>query len=130
MKTQLTEFAINSLKGKLGNCPKCGKDTHSKTKRGTWCYFYDKFTRFYTTGKSEYSIFVKGNQKLPFWAFSDLPAITCPGAGECLKWCYSFKAWRYPAAYFRQLQKKIMKTIKDIITNLSLLPIRACSQIT
>ena len=35
-----------------------------------------------------------GNGKLPFYCFSSLPGVTCPGAGSCLDWCYSFKAWR------------------------------------
>jgi hypothetical protein len=57
-------------------------------------------------------IFEKGNGKLPFFAFSSLPGIDCPQAGACLYgangdlmggFCYSFKAWRYPAAFFRQL---------------------------
>lgn len=45
-----------------------------------------------------------GNGKLPFAAFSSLPGVTCPGAGDCLDWCYSFKAWRYPAAFARMAQ--------------------------
>jgi hypothetical protein len=50
-------------------------------------------------------IAIKGNSKLPFAAFSSLPgADFCPGAGECINWCYSPKAWRYPAAYCRQAQ--------------------------
>jgi len=49
-----------------------------------------------------------GNGKLPFAAFSAAPDITCPGAGPCLRWCYSFKAWRYAAPYFRQLQNTIL----------------------
>lgn len=44
-----------------------------------------------------------GNTKLPFCAFSSLPGHDCPGAGACLNWCYSFKGWRYPAVFFRQL---------------------------
>lgn len=60
-------------------------------------------------------IFAKGNGKLPFFAFSSLAGIDCPQAGACLYrdgdeangpqtgFCYSFKAWRYPAAFFRQL---------------------------
>lgn len=55
-----------------------------------------------------FSIFVKGNGKLPFWAFSSLPGTDCPGAGACLAWCYSFKAWRYPAAFCRQLQNALL----------------------
>lgn len=59
-----------------------------------------------------------GNKKLPFAAYSELPMATCPGAGDCgvplaweaatrarkrgKAWCYSFKAFRYPAAFARQ----------------------------
>jgi len=45
-----------------------------------------------------------GNVKLPdFAAFSTLPGFTCPGAGACLDFCYSYKAWRYPGAFVRQV---------------------------
>jgi hypothetical protein len=51
----------------------------------------------------------KGNKKLPFAAYSELPMATCQGAGKCAVYfgghrgyCYSFKAWRYPGAYARQ----------------------------
>lgn len=52
-----------------------------------------------------------GNSKLPFLSYSTLPGVNCPGAGACLSegYCYSFKAWRYPAAYFRQLQNTILE---------------------
>ncbi len=43
-----------------------------------------------------------GNKKLPFMAYSELPLVTCPGAGACAVWCYSLKAWRYPEAFVRQ----------------------------
>ena len=46
---------------------------------------------------------LNGNSKLPFVSFSSLPGVTCPGAGDCLSFCYSFSAWRYPAAFLRQL---------------------------
>jgi hypothetical protein len=57
-----------------------------------------------------------GNSKLPFYAFSSLAGIDCPQAGACLYgasgdllggFCYSFKAWRYPAAFMRQLVNSI-----------------------
>jgi len=73
-----------------------------------WRREWRKFERFIVTGAPQWGIFKNGNSKLPFVAFSALPAVTCPGAGECLKWCYSFKAFRYPAAYFRQLQNTIL----------------------
>lgn len=67
-------------------------------------------------GTVPFSIFAKGNSKLPFYAFSTLPGVTCPGAGECLAFCYSFRAWRYPAAFFRQCQNAyLMRFDKDAI---------------
>ena len=72
--------------------------------------------------KPPYTIFAKGNKKLPFWAFSTLPGVTCPGAGACLEnpedpskrgWCYSFSAWRNVTPYFRQLQNTILIRLKD-----------------
>ena len=53
-------------------------------------------------------VFKRGNGKLPFLSFSVLPGVSCPGAGVCLDWCYSFKAWRYPAAYARQAQNMVL----------------------
>jgi hypothetical protein len=76
--------------------------------------------------RTVFSVYGRGNSKLPYVTFSTLPGITCPGAGVCLTnteefpgdenkerkhkggWCYSFKAWRYPAAYFRQLGNTLM----------------------
>ena len=58
------------------------------------------------------AIFAKGNGKLPFYAFSSLAGVDCPQAGACLYgasgdlmggFCYSFRAWRYPSAFARQL---------------------------
>lgn len=50
----------------------------------------------------------KGNSKLPFVAYSELPMATCPGAGDCAVypdgkkgWCYSVRAFRYAPAYQR-----------------------------
>lgn len=58
--------------------------------------------------RAPFKIFAKGNSKLPFWAFSALPGFTCPGAGNCLSWCYSYRAWRYPGAFCRQLQNTLL----------------------
>lgn len=74
-----------------------------------WKKYSEWFNEFLDTGIPKFTIFTKGNSKLPFYSFSTLPAINCPGAGECLTFCYSFKAWRYPAAYFRQLQNTILE---------------------
>jgi hypothetical protein len=85
---------------------------HSKAKDGGKGW-RDVFSRF-DSGKMP-PVFAKGNGKLPFFAFSSLAGLDCPQAGACLYldgdeangvgsgFCYSFKAWRYPAAFFRQL---------------------------
>jgi len=75
------------------------------TRRGTWAYYANK-TLLYLDNKAPMSGAIwqlKGNNKLPFAFFSALPNVTCPGAGTCLDICYSFRSWRYPTAYFRQL---------------------------
>ena len=61
-----------------------------------------------TSKNAPFTIFAKGNSKLPFFSFSVLPIVTCPGAGACATYCYSLKAWRYPSAFFRQLQNTIL----------------------
>lgn len=72
-------------------------------------YYAKKFLRFMESGNPEFTLFTKGNSKLPFLSWSTLPGVNCPGAGPCLLFCYSFKAWRYPSAYFRQLQNTILE---------------------
>lgn len=83
-----------------------------RKKRGTWGYNAQKLLDALRIDSVAFSIFVKGNGKLPFYAFSALPKYSCPGAGDCLEWCYSFRAWRYPAAFFRQLQNTILLTYR------------------
>lgn len=75
---------------------------------GHWRKYADYLIDFIDTGKPRFSVFAKGNSKLPFYSFSALPIYTCPGLAQCAKWCYSLKAWRYPAAFFRQLQNTIL----------------------
>jgi hypothetical protein len=83
-----------------------------------WKQNFDKLRAVLNTGIPQYSVFTIGNSKLPFISFSVLPGVTCPGAGECLKFCYSFRAWRYPAAFMRQCQNTIlMRFNRDAITN-------------
>lgn len=61
------------------------------------------------TGVPAFTVIARGNGKLPFAAFSSLPGRGfCPGAGACLQFCYSFRAWRYPAAFSRQAQNAIL----------------------
>lgn len=51
---------------------------------------------------------LEGNAKLPFVAFSALPVFTCPGMGACRTFCYSFRSWRCPSAYLRQVQNTLL----------------------
>lgn len=67
-----------------------------------------KFKLFLETGVPQFSIFVKGNSKLPYLSFSSIPFYSCPGMGSCEHYCYSVKAWRHPVAFFRQLQNEML----------------------
>ena len=66
---------------------------------------FAKFRTLLASNVPQWPVFAKqGNSKLPFVSFSTLPGVTCPGAGECLSFCYSFSSWRYPDAFFKQAQ--------------------------
>lgn len=84
-----------------------------------WQANLTKLRSVISSGIPTYSIFaMDGNGKLPFVSFSSLPGVTCPGAGECLKFCYSFRAWRYPASFMRQAQNAfLLRFNRDAITN-------------
>jgi hypothetical protein len=74
-----------------------------------WLIAWSRFEKFLNTGIPQFEIIGEdGNGKLPFRFFSACPDVTCPGAGDCLSWCYSFKAWRYPFALFKQLQNTLL----------------------
>jgi hypothetical protein len=83
------------------------QDAINKAQNGQlshWARSYNRlFHWFYGSEYSGLEVFAEGNGKLPFWAFSALPQLTCPGLGACLNFCYSFKAFRYPDAFMRQL---------------------------
>lgn len=64
-----------------------------------------KLAEVVTYDEPRFTVFARGNSKLPFLAWSSLPGVGfCRGAGDCLNFCYSFKAQRYPAAFARQAQ--------------------------
>jgi hypothetical protein len=69
-----------------------------------WQTNFAKLADVFASKSALYTVFTEGNGKLPFYSFSTLPGVTCPGAGACLTYCYSYKAWRYPAAFARQVQ--------------------------
>lgn len=57
---------------------------------------------------THYSIFTKGNSKLPFYSYSELSLATCPGKDKCADYCYSKKGWRYPDVVGRQVQNMLL----------------------
>ncbi len=70
-----------------------------------WQTNLNKLSDVFATHTAKFSIFaLGGNSKLPFISFSTLPGVTCPGAGDCINFCYSYRAWRYPAAFARMVQ--------------------------
>lgn len=90
-------------------------DTILLTEPGVhWIRDLTKLKAFLLDGSPRFSIMAKdGNGKLPFLAFSSLPGEGfCVGAGDCLEFCYSFKAWRYPAAFCRQVQNSSLLNTK------------------
>jgi len=103
---------LEALKALLVDCVANG----NPSKKGTWSYYAYKLLNWLENGmqgKPPFSIFRKnGNKKLPFYAFSSLAFADCPGKGACMKYCYSLKAWRYPAAFFRQVQNSLLMRFK------------------
>jgi len=75
-----------------------------------WIRDLNKLLTCIETGKPQFKILARdGNSKLPFLAFSSLPGVGhCPGAGDCLNFCYSFRSWRYPSSFCRQAQNSIL----------------------
>ena len=84
---------------------------HQPEKKGGWGYYATIMIAWIDSGfrtHLPFSLFIEGNDKLPFFAFSSLPIVNCPGAGACLKFCYSLSAWRHPAPFFRQVQNTLL----------------------
>lgn len=106
-----------SLAGKIKIIESQAKKLGIVTRNG-WGQNLQKLANGLKTGKPAFNVFMKGNSKLPFWSFSELPLFSCPGAGDCLEFCYSFKAWQYPVAFCRQLQNTIlMRNNRKIVEN-------------
>jgi hypothetical protein len=104
---------------------KAARRAGSATPRG-WREEMMRFVACMRAGTLPFSIFaMHGNMKLPFVAFSALPIVTCPGAGECAKWCYSKKAWRTPGGYLRQLMNTLLLRFnrRAIIDAFKVLPV-------
>lgn len=109
MRTELQKQLLKLAAQCVADDP-AWRDTLStiEARGGDWEKYSIAFTEFMADGVPQFTIFAEGNSKLPFFAFSALPIITCPGFGDCGEWCYSFRAWRYPAAFFRQLQNTVL----------------------
>lgn len=101
-------FAAKSLRGAVRILVNFRATLPQLTANGTWCAEFGLLIDALRTGSARYRVFVHGNGKLPWYAFSTLPIVTCPGAGECAKWCYSFKAWQHTGGYLRQLQNTLL----------------------
>ena len=81
----------------------------SRDCKGYFRHYAKKLLNGLTSNNPFFAIISKnGNSKLPFYCFSSLPIYSCPGMGICETYCYSLKAWRYPAAFFRQIQNFIL----------------------
>jgi hypothetical protein len=74
------------------------------TTTGTWEWVFLRCADAIDNGTDAFQLFsMQGNTKVPYVCWSVLPVVTCPGMGDCGKYCYSLTAWRNPSAYGRQL---------------------------
>jgi hypothetical protein len=70
-----------------------------------WQSNLNKLANVFASKTPVFAVFaLGGNSKLPFVSFSTIPGVTCPGAGDCITFCYSYRAWRFPAAFARMIQ--------------------------
>ena len=102
--------SLETIKAALQACIDRGPERIEST--GTWQYHANKLLTWLNGNMQDAAPFrvfqAQGNKKLPFYAFSSLALADCPGKGDCVKFCYSLKAWRYPAAFFRQVQNSLL----------------------
>ena len=129
IKKEIATFVINNDKTKLINYLDKLVTKHQlldydrgKLHPSSNVYNIIKFNKWLKgcTDKLPYNVFKIGNSKLPFLNFSTLPGVTCPGAGPCLNYCYSFKSWRYPTSFFGQCMNTLLmiNNFKTIETEL------------
>ena len=105
----LQTIADTIARGEIEKIPALVSEILETETGAHWIRDLNKLARVAETGTPAFTVIAKGNGKLPFLAFSSLPGRGfCPGAGDCLKFCYSFRAWRYPAAFSRQAQNSIL----------------------
>jgi len=75
---------------------------------GSWQDVIGKLLDVVSKPYAAFSIFTRGNGKLPFYCFSSMAILDCAGYGECGKWCYSKTAWRQPNAWGRQVSNSML----------------------
>jgi len=124
---KVTDALTSFINGVKERGSKLGMTKSGKSAGASWVKCAEISRDWLAAGADKYKcpspIFVKGNNKLPYWAFSTLPGATCPGAGLCLRrreggvmkrgFCYSFKGWRYPATFFRQLNLTMLMRLPE-----------------
>lgn len=101
-----TALAIASARNPLAKLaeilPSLPKETH-------WYKYGKRLVEAFSDGPAVVSdVFKDGNTKMSYKVFSALPIVTCPGRGSCVEWCYSLGSWRYPAAFYRQIQNTVL----------------------
>jgi hypothetical protein len=114
----MTEKELTTLRRsfRLGSKIQTGIDTAKllmenvgkEVKRRGWKEVLGDLALGLEEGRAPFGIFQEGNSKLPYWNFGTLPIFTCPGMGDCGNWCYSFRAWKYPASLAKQLQNTLL----------------------
>jgi len=84
-----------------------------------WQNALNKLANVINQKKPVFQLFaLGGNSKQPFVSWSTLPGVTCPGAGDCLQFCYSYRAWRFPYAFARMVQNAyLMRFAPNVIAD-------------
>lgn len=87
--------------------------------QSAWRKYLVRLSRRLKGGVAAHPIFrLKGNMKLPFVTFSTLPLFTCPGMGECGRFCYSLRSWRNAGPLSRQLQNTLLMRFRpDLVAD-------------
>ena len=89
------------------------KDSHQ-----SWFTLLNRFKAFYvdhingnikSVENIPFNVFKHGNGKHPFINYSTIPVTNCPGAGNCVNYCYSKNSMRFPLAVCSWLQNQILE---------------------
>lgn len=119
-RKQQSAMAQAASKGRIALVRKLDTQLDLMPNKSDWHKYGLKLNEFLkgNADKVPFTVFAKGNGKLPFFSFSAVPVFTCPGMGTCESFCYSFKSWRYPCALYRQLLLTVLvKEQSDVLTS-------------